>query len=234
LERVDLDLEKTFKATVTWGRPPHTAVGEHAMPPLQCGILKVVTRRVVLAYLTHCIQEEKRGYVQGMDGVAATLLQILPEDDAFFTLAALYEDMIPELTALDGSQYTTRTHAVLEEMLHFECPAAVRHCSGLKAGTTNVFEQLNTYLPNEVIARLFTGLLPIETQLRVWDLLFVEGPVTLLCSVVAVFQQAQAQILESKSMIQMTKVLHDVMANLHDADAFVAQTVRIERATAHL
>lgn len=41
---------------------------------------------------------ETQGYVQGMDGVAATLLLVLPEDQAFYCLASIYEDMIPQLS----------------------------------------------------------------------------------------------------------------------------------------
>jgi len=117
LEHLEHDLKQTLKGNVSWGpfekietgvhhskpgwRSPPQKVKNHdlEMPPLVTPLLKVVTRRIVLCYTLHCkrkglLGRDGRGYVQGMDGVAATLARIVPEDQAFFMLAALYEDTL--------------------------------------------------------------------------------------------------------------------------------------------
>ncbi|KAJ1472899.1 rab-GTPase-TBC domain-containing protein [Baffinella frigidus] len=49
-------------------------------------------RRVLSAY---CIRDRRVGYCQAMNFVAATLLLVLEEDDAFWVLCCVLEDIVP-------------------------------------------------------------------------------------------------------------------------------------------
>lgn len=52
---------------------------------------------------------------------------------------------------------------MLTALLTHTCPKLVTHTTNLQMGTTNVFEQLTTYTPNELIARLYAGMVPPHT-----------------------------------------------------------------------
>lgn len=76
--------------------------------------------------------------------------------------------------------------------------------------------------------------MPIETQLRLWDLLFIHGPVVLLCGITALFQKAEPLLLELSDVVEMKNCLQDTLKSSRDAEDFVTHTLTISAATADL
>jgi hypothetical protein len=108
------------------------------------------------------------GYVQGM-GFAAALLLVFIDDpqDAFWCLAAIIEWLLPE-DYYSATLLGLRTEqSVFAELVASKLPKLSahleRHCVVAELFATRWF------------VTLFANVLPVETTLRVWDSLLLEG-----------------------------------------------------------
>lgn len=157
LAQVDKDLHRTF--------PGHAAMDAGGRRSL---------RRVLAAYAA---RNPAVGYCQGLNFVAAAFLLFLPEEGAFWCLAAVVERVLPgyfdaamEVPALDAR--------ILAHLVQGAHPATARHLDALEVDLGSV--TLHWFLC------IFVNSLPLETCLRVWDLLFLEGsPVVLFRTALA-------------------------------------------------
>ena len=128
---------------------------------------------------------QRIGYCQSMNYVAAHLLCNLTEEDAFWILASVSQSLVPEYygPSMEGLQAHA---AVLEQVAGSLLPAVLER-----------FEHAT--VPMGLIAAhwclpLFSMTLPPTTLYRLWDLLFLEGnqvppsprsisPLTYMCGV---------------------------------------------------
>ena len=133
--QIDKDVPRTFPENPLFRETTHDGVlGLHQNEQQQGQLLEPL-RRVLSAY---CMRDRRVGYCQAMNFVAATLLLVLEEDDAFWVLCCLIEDIVPgyytkdmfnlrvDLRTLDRFAQTLvpRVHAKLEQLaLPLELPA---------------------------------------------------------------------------------------------------------------
>ncbi|KAF0710135.1 Aste57867_5586 [Aphanomyces stellatus] len=120
-------------------------------------------RRLLSMY---SLRNPKVGYCQSMNFLAAVLLVYLAEEEAFWVLACVVEDLVPgyHTKSMVGSRVDQHVFAALVDQ---KLPHVARHLAAL-----NVHLAPATF---KWFLCLFVNTLPLETTLRVWDVFFSEG-----------------------------------------------------------
>jgi hypothetical protein len=148
---------------------------------------------------------------QGMNLVAGTLLLTFPaEEDAFWLLTAIIERMLP-------SDYYTPTLLVSRADQRVLRDLCARHLPTLQA----CFERHGMEL--EVVTfgwflSLFAAVMPIQTLLRIWDVLFCDGLVVLFRVALAMLKLHEDDILACDSATSIYVYLRNLPAQLVQAD----------------
>ena len=121
--------------------------------------------RVLRAYSLHnrCI-----GYCQGMGFIAGLFLTYMPEDSAFWMLETLMTDFHLQGLYQDGMPGVYRAIYTSQELGLAFLPKTFRHLQEVQLSAS-------LYATNWFMT-LFACALHIETVLRIWDCLFLEGP----------------------------------------------------------
>ncbi|KAJ0399270.1 hypothetical protein P43SY_001854 [Pythium insidiosum] len=120
-------------------------------------------RRVLQAY---CLRNPTIGYCQSMNFLGAVLLQHLEEEEAFWVLVAMLEDLLPQFHShsMLGSRAELR---VFTDLVHQKLPTLAQHLQALGVDLAPV-------TPKWFLC-LFLNTLPLTTVLRIWDVFFCEG-----------------------------------------------------------
>ncbi|GMH41674.1 hypothetical protein BSKO_09584 [Bryopsis sp. KO-2023] len=145
ITQIEKDLHRTFP-----GHPLMDITGRDGL------------RRVLAAYSRY---KPDVGYCQGMNFTAGLLLLFMDEEEAFWCLSALVEDLLP------GHFHMEMIAPVIDQMVfrhmveqHF--PKLAAHLQGLGVDIA--------YMCTQWFLCCFVNALPLESCLRVWDLLFFE------------------------------------------------------------
>eukprot|EP01048_Picozoa_sp_COSAG05_P021106 COSAG05_NODE_3784_length_1838_cov_2.334675_1_plen_334_part_00 len=107
------------------------------------------------------------GYVQSMNYIVALLLLFMEEDEAFWTLVSIVEDLLPDSFYADNMNSLLMELDLFDELLRKKLPALARHFDRLSLDIKTVCSQW--------FLLVFVNVLPLESVLRVWDSFFVEG-----------------------------------------------------------
>eukprot|EP01119_Soliformovum_irregulare_P013399 TRINITY_DN3555_c0_g1_i4.p1 TRINITY_DN3555_c0_g1~~TRINITY_DN3555_c0_g1_i4.p1 ORF type:complete len:1271 (+),score=446.37 TRINITY_DN3555_c0_g1_i4:64-3813(+) len=147
VNNIDLDLHRTFP--------------EHAY--FQSNIGREKLRRVLLAF---SIRNPAIGYCQSMNILAGVLLMFMDEERAFWSLAQIVEDLLPNYF-LKSMMGVLVDHAVFEKQLIKKVPVVGNLLLNLGFPITAVTVKW-------FVCLFFTSV-PSETALQVWDCFFSEG-----------------------------------------------------------
>ncbi|SCZ87922.1 BZ3500_MvSof-1268-A1-R1_Chr2-3g05390 [Microbotryum saponariae] len=200
------------------------------------GVAKL--RNVLVAYSRH---NPLIGYCQGMNNLTATLLLTHPaEEDAFWVLVCIIE--------VRSSRQTELHHRVgfqTEPMilgLSSDCPQKILpsdyYTSHLLVSQADQrvlktlvvrlmpdlaahLEDLGVELPAITFGwflSLFTDALPIQTLLRIWDLIFVFGTVMLFRVAVAILKLHETEILSCDSAATLYALIRAMTTHLYQVD----------------
>ncbi|KAL5794228.1 hypothetical protein ACOSP7_002822 [Xanthoceras sorbifolium] len=191
-KQIDHDLPRTFP-----GHPWLDTPEGHA-----------TLRRVLVAY---SFRDSDVGYCQGLNYVAALLLLVMKtEEDAFWMLAVLLENVLVNdcyTTNLSGCHVEQR---VFKDLLPKQCPRIATHLEALEFDVSLV--------ATEWFLCLFSKSLPSETTLRVWDILFYEGAKVLFHVALAIFKMKEHELLLSHHVGDVINILQRTTHHLFDPD----------------
>ncbi|KAF7827083.1 TBC1 domain family member 2A [Senna tora] len=187
-----LDLPRTFP-----GHPwLDTAEGHAAL------------RRVLVGY---SFRDSDVGYCQGLNYVAALLLLVMKtEEDAFWMLAVLLENVLVNdcyTNNLSGCHVEQR---VFKDLLAKKCPRIATHLEAMEFDVSLV--------ATEWFLCLFSKSLPSETTLRVWDVLFYEGAKVIFNVALAIFKMKEDELLLTHHVGEVISVLQRTTHHLFDPD----------------
>ncbi|XP_022140274.1 growth hormone-regulated TBC protein 1 [Momordica charantia] len=190
--QIDHDLPRTFPGH-TWLDTP---AGHAAL------------RRVLVGY---SFRDSDVGYCQGLNYVAALLLLVMKtEEDAFWMLAVLLENVLVSdcyTTNLSGCHVEQR---VFKDLLSKKCPRIAAHLEALDFDVSLV--------ATEWFLCLFSKSLPSETTLRVWDVLFYEGAKVLFHVALAIFKMKEDELLLTHHVGDVINILQKTTHYLFDPD----------------
>uniref|UniRef100_K3WIP8 Rab-GAP TBC domain-containing protein n=1 Tax=Globisporangium ultimum (strain ATCC 200006 / CBS 805.95 / DAOM BR144) TaxID=431595 RepID=K3WIP8_GLOUD len=162
-------------------------------------------RRILQAY---SLRNPDIGYCQSMNFLAAILLHHMEEEEAFWVLVAMVEELTPHYHArsMAGSRADQR---VFSDLVQQKLPSLYQHMQHLGVD----FEPftLKWFLCS------FLNTLPFEPVLRIWDLLFCEGSHVLLRVGLTLLKLMQPRILACDDAIEvygMFKISHETLLEI--------------------
>ncbi|EMS65265.1 TBC1 domain family member 8B [Triticum urartu] len=144
--QIEKDLPRTFP-----GHPALDDVGRNAL------------RRLLLAYARH---NPTVGYCQAMNFFAGLLLLLMPEENAFWTLAGIIDDYFDGYFSEEMMESQV-DQLVLEELVREKFPKLANHLDYLGVEVA--------WVTGPWFLSIFTNVLPWESVLRVWDVLLFDG-----------------------------------------------------------
>ncbi|CBI28788.3 hypothetical protein AAG906_039888 [Vitis piasezkii] len=190
--QIDHDLPRTF--------PGH--------PWLDTSEGHATLRRVLVGY---SFRDSDVGYCQGLNYVAALLLLVMKtEEDAFWMLAVLLENVLVNdcyTNNLSGCHVEQR---VFKDLLAKKCPRIAAHLEALEFDVSLV--------ATEWFLCLFSKSLPSETALRVWDVLFNEGAKVLFHVALAIFKMKEEELLLAHQVGDVINILQKTTHHLFDPE----------------
>lgn len=190
--QIDHDLPRTFP-----GHPWLDTPEGHA-----------ALRRVLVVY---SFRDSDVGYCQGLNYVGALLLLVMKtEEDAFWMLAVLLENVLVSdcyTNNLSGCHVEQR---VFKDLLVKKCPRIAAHLEAMEFDVSLV--------ATEWFLCLFSKSLPSETTMRVWDVLFFEGAKVLFHVALAIFKMKEEELLLAHQVGDVINILQKTTHHLFDPD----------------
>merc|ERR1711907_215547 len=224
MQQIDRDIHRTFTTH----------------PSFQPGSQGVKSLRQILRALA--MRFRYVGYCQGMNFVAALILVVTKygashdfssdltaiseeealrvEESAFWVMCGLVDSLLPEaFFGSDRNGHLPQLHGlkncleVVTVLMESRKPQLVAHLKDLG-------------LPPSVFAVrwlpcLFSGCLPAETCLRIWDLLLALGEQVLYQTVVALMEMHSTQLLATQDPQEAFSIIQAACASMYDADAML-------------
>lgn len=142
------------------------------------------------------------GYCQGLNRLAAIALLFLNEEDAFWCLVAIVDEVLPPdyfSKTLKAAQVDQR---VLKDLVQDKLPKV--HLLLEASGVDLSLFTFNWFLT------VFVDNIPTETFLRVWDTLLYEGSKVLFRFAIAFLKYSEEEILQQKDGLHLNKYLRRI------------------------
>ncbi|KAM0029271.1 putative Rab-GTPase-TBC domain-containing protein [Helianthus debilis subsp. tardiflorus] len=200
-KQIDHDLPRTFP-----GHPWLDTPEGHA-----------AVRRVLVGY---SFRDSDVGYCQGLNYVAALLLLVMKtEEEAFWMLAVLLENVLVNDCYTDNLSGCHVDQRVFKDLLTKKCPRLSAHLDAIGFDVSLV--------ATEWFLCLFSKSLPSETTMRVWDVLFYEGASVLFYVALAVFKIKEEELLMTHHVGDAIKIIQNTTHHQFDPDDLL--TVAFEK-----
>lgn len=176
-EVIERDLNRTFPDNMHF----NLSVLENENTPAEEHEAILALRRVLVAiahYLPHV------GYCQSLNFLAGLLLLFMNEERAFWMLVIMMERIIPKVHAANLEGVHT-DQGVLMMCIREYIPKLWAIIGKSYDGTVLPDDKILTRLPlvslvtSSWFMSVFVGVLPIESVLRIWDILWYEGSKTI-------------------------------------------------------
>lgn len=170
------------------------------------------------------------GYCQGMNNLTAMLLLIYTsEEDAFWVLVCMIEvrdhchSREPVADPAKCSQNILPQDYYTSQLLVSQADQRVLSSLMQKLYPTlyDKMDELGVELPALTFGwflSLFTDALPVQTLLRVWDLLFVFGTVMLFRVALAIFALHEKELVECDSASTFYSLVKGITAHLYQVE----------------
>ncbi|KAJ1911958.1 hypothetical protein IWQ60_009892 [Tieghemiomyces parasiticus] len=180
-------------------------------------------RRILNVFTVYCPHV---GYNQSLSYIVGLLLLFLSEEQAFWMLITIVEDLMPSGYFNLSQEYSLIDQEVLLSLLETKMPAVHRHLcrddsiphglgGGSKGGHGNGGSGGPDVLPPVFLAMshwfplLFVDVLPIESVLRVWDCFFYEGSKVLFRVALALFKLNETTLLQTRDSLEQFQLVHE-------------------------
>eukprot|EP01012_Entosiphon_sulcatum_P008275 TRINITY_DN14437_c0_g1_i1.p1 TRINITY_DN14437_c0_g1~~TRINITY_DN14437_c0_g1_i1.p1 ORF type:complete len:607 (+),score=70.69 TRINITY_DN14437_c0_g1_i1:107-1927(+) len=188
---IQKDLNRTF--------PSHPwFVSREAQKPL---------RRVLRAL---ALRNQEIGYVQSFNFIASVFLLNMPEEAAFWTMVALLERILPRDFYNSQLAGLNVDCVVLDGLVEFHLPTIHTHlvANGL---------DLKIISAGWLVSQL-VNVFPLETTLRVWDCVLVEGSTSMIHRIILAFLKTLEATLLREALDTSTfmELIQNQCARQHD------------------
>ncbi|SLM39733.1 Rab-GTPase-TBC domain [Lasallia pustulata] len=241
-ELIERDLYRTFPDNIHF-KPDPTANPSspspdpydpscpfHIEPPLVSSL-----RHLLRAFAIH---NPQIGYCQSLNFLAGLLLLFLPEEKAFWMLDSITTDFLPGTHSLNLEGANVDLWVLMNALKQSNMPAVWAKVSGGGADSQphtpsddHADGALNGRPPRlpaislcttAWFMSLFIGTLPVESTLRVWDVLFYEGPRTIFRVALAIFKLGERDIGQVSDAVEVFQAVQRVPRGLLDAGRVIS------------
>ncbi|XP_067876000.1 small G protein signaling modulator 3 [Heterodontus francisci] len=159
------------------------------------------------------------GYCQGTGMVAACLLLFLEEEDAFWMMCAIIEDLVPPSyfsTTLLGVQTDQRVlrHLIVQYIPRLD-KLLQEHDIELSLITLHWF------------LTAFASVVHINILLRVWDLFFCEGSVLLFQITLGMLKLKEEELIQSENSASIFNTLSDIPSQIEDPEVLIKESMKL-------
>ncbi|XP_047723786.1 small G protein signaling modulator 3 isoform X2 [Prionailurus viverrinus] len=159
------------------------------------------------------------GYCQGTGMVAACLLLFLEEEDAFWMMCAIIEDLLPASyfsTTLLGVQTDQRVlrHLIVQYLPRLD-KLLQEHDIELSLITLHWF------------LTAFASVVHIKLLLRLWDLFFYEGSLVLFQTTLGMLRLKEEELIQSENSASIFNTLSDIPSQIEDAELLLGEAMRL-------
>lgn len=221
-EMIERDLHRTFPDNIHF-KPDGPSEQAPSRASSETPLLSSL-RRVLRAFAVYC---PRIGYCQSLNFITGLLLLFLPEEKTFWMLRIITTDYLPGThdMSLEGANVD----------LWVLMSALKDHVPGLwpKIGNgDDVVGRHDVRLPpislctTSWFMSLFIGTLPIESVLRVWDVLFYEGSRTIFRTALAVFKLGEDRIKSMSDPMEIFQVVQALPRGMLDAGSLMNAVCR--------
>uniref|UniRef100_A0A1B0DP68 TBC1 domain family member 30 n=1 Tax=Phlebotomus papatasi TaxID=29031 RepID=A0A1B0DP68_PHLPP len=143
------------------------------------------------------------GYCQGFNMLGALILQVLDknEGDAIKVMIYLIEGVLPPKYFCDSLNGLQTDMAVFRDLLSTKVPRLSKHLYKLQGsfGEESFEPPLTNVFTMQWFLTIFCTCLPINSVLRVWDLILIEGSDILLRTALAIWTFLEDRIIGTKT-----------------------------------
>uniref|UniRef100_A0A8D1DSB6 RUN and TBC1 domain-containing protein 3 n=1 Tax=Sus scrofa TaxID=9823 RepID=A0A8D1DSB6_PIG len=151
--------------------------------------------------------------------VAACLLLFLEEEDAFWMMCAIIEDLLPASyfsTTLLGVQTDQRVlrHLIVQYLPRLD-KLLQEHDIELSLITLHWF------------LTAFASVVHIKLLLRLWDLFFYEGSLVLFQTTLGMLRLKEEELIQSENSASIFNTLSDIPSQMEDADLLLGEAMRL-------
>lgn len=220
-ESIERDLHRTFPDNIHFKSDIRSSGSSAAELPLLSSL-----RHVLRAYALH---NPRIGYCQSLNFLAGLLLLFLPEEKAFWMLHIITTVYLPgthELS-LEGTNVDLwiLMVALKSTLPHIWTKVGSAGGSGDDINGSARLPPISLCTTSWFMS-LFIGTLPIESVLRVWDVLFYEGSRTLFRVALTIFKLGEQRIKDVSDPMELFQVVQSLPRGMLDAGAFMATVCR--------
>lgn len=159
------------------------------------------------------------GYCQGTGVIAASLLLFMEEEDAFWMMATIVEDILPAsyysstLLGIQADQRVMQT--LISNYLSSIDEVLKKHDIELSLITLNWF------------ITLFSGVVHMKILLRIWDLFFLDGSIVLFQMTLAMLKMKERQLNDLDNSAAIFNSLSDIPGEIEDVDALFSLAAEV-------
>lgn len=182
IEVIERDLNRTFPDNIYFNdvirnRPSSTSVNNTST---ETHMIKSL-RRVLVAFAHY---QPQIGYCQSLNFLAGLLLLFMEEERAFWLLVILTERIIPKVHSANLEGVHTDQGVLMlciKEYIPQLWSILGKNFEGETLSEDKILSRLPpvTLVTSSWFMSVFVGILPIESTLRVWDILWYEGSKTI-------------------------------------------------------
>ena len=209
-EAIDRDLNRTYPDNIHFKPDPPIPEGQET--PLMSSL-----RRLLYAFAMH---HPRIGYCQSLNFLAGMLLLFLDEEKAFWMLHIITARYLPGTheISLEGANVDLW---VLMLALKEEQPKVWTRIGGEKTINPAKLPPVSLCTTPWFMS-LFIGTLPVESVLRVWDMLFYDGSTVIFRAALAIFRMGEPDIVRVQDPMEIFQVVQTVPRRMLDAVSLVA------------
>lgn len=159
------------------------------------------------------------GYCQGTGMVAACLLLFLEEEDAFWMMCAVIEDLVPASyfsTTLLGVQTDQRVlrHLIVQYLPRLD-KLLQEHDIELSLITLHWF------------LTAFASVVHIKLLLRIWDVFFYQGSLVLFQTTLGMLKMKEEELIQSENSASIFNTLSDIPSQIEEPDVLLREAMII-------
>lgn len=216
-EMIERDLHRTFPDNIHF--KPDVSAKESSFAPQSEAPLLSSLRRVLRAFALYC---PRIGYCQSLNFIAGLLLLFLSEEKSFWMLRIITTEYLPGThdLSLEGANVDLW---ILMNAMKQSMPSLWRKVG---AGDSSGEHEKNRLPPISLCTTswfmsLFIGTLPVESVLRVWDVLFYEGSRTIFRTALAIFRLGEQRIKAMSDPMEIFQLVQSLPRGMLDANSLM-------------